>query len=158
MSSKPILIVESPSKAKTISKYLGGEYEVMASVGHIKDLPKKELGVDVDNDFTTVEDVLPDKKSFMKDFKSLAKKTDRIVIATDPDREGEAIAAHIASEVEASKLSRVQFTEITKEGVEEGMNNPREIDSDLVAARQTRRIIDRLVGYNVSRVLWSTLK
>ena len=158
MSSKPILIVESPSKAKTISKYLGGEYEVMASVGHIKDLPKKELGVDVDNDFATVEDVLPDKKPFMKEFKSLAKKTDRIVIATDPDREGEAIAAHIASEVEASKLSRVQFTEITKEGVEEGMNNPREIDSDLVAARQTRRIIDRLVGYKVSRVLWSTLK
>jgi len=130
MSSKPILIVESPSKAKTISKYLGGVYEVMASVGHIKDLPKKELGVDVDNDFATVEDVLPDKKPFMKEFKSLAKKTDRIVIATDPDREGEAIAAHIASEVEASKLSRVQFTEITKEGVEEGMNNPREIDSD----------------------------
>lgn len=83
--------------------------------------------MDVDNDFATVEDVLPDKKQFMKEFKSLAKKTDRIVIATDPDREGEAIAAHIASEVEASKLSRVQFTEITKEGVEEGMNNPEKL-------------------------------
>jgi len=158
MSSKPILIVESPSKAKTISKYLGGEFEVIASVGHIKDLPKKELGVDVDDNFATIEDVLPDKKPFMKELKSLAKKTDRIVIATDPDREGEAIAAHIATEVDKSKLSRVQFTEITKEGVAEGMEHPREIDMDLVAARQTRRIIDRLVGYKVSRVLWSTLK
>jgi len=158
MSTKPILIVESPSKAKTISKYLGGEFDVIASVGHIKDLPKKELGVDVDNDFATVEDVLPDKKAFMKELKSLAKKAEKIVVATDPDREGEAIAAHIASEVDVSKLTRVQFTEITKEGVAEGMDNPREIDKDLVSARQTRRIIDRLVGYKVSRVLWSTLK
>ncbi len=158
MSAKPILIVESPSKARTISKYLGGEYEVIACVGHIKDLPKKELGVDVDNDFATVEDVLPDKKSFMKELRSWAKVTDQIVIATDPDREGEAIAAHIASEVDESKISRVQFTEITKEGVAEGMDHPRTIDSDLVEARQARRIIDRLVGYKVSRVLWSTLK
>ena len=158
MSTKPLLIVESPSKAKTISKYLGGEYEVMACVGHIKDLPKKELGVDVDNNFSIIEDILPDKKSFMKEFKALAKKTPQIVIATDPDREGEAIAAHIASEVDKDKISRVQFTEITKEGVEEGMNDIQAIDQDLVQARTARRIIDRLVGYKVSRVLWSTLK
>ena len=158
MSTKPLLIVESPSKAKTISKYLGGEYEVMACVGHIKDLPKKELGVDVDNNFSIIEDILPDKKSFMKEFKALAKKTSQIVIATDPDREGEAIAAHIASEVDKDKISRVQFTEITKEGVEEGMNDIQAIDQDLVQARTARRIIDRLVGYKVSRVLWSTLK
>ena len=158
MSSKPILIVESPSKAKTISKYLGGKYEVMASVGHIKDLPKKELGVDVENNFAIEENVLPDKESFMREFKSMAEQTNQIVIATDPDREGEAIAAHIASEVDPGKISRVQFTEITKEGVEEGMNDFRGIDQDLVEARKARRIIDRLVGYKVSRVLWSTLK
>ena len=144
MSSKPILIVESPSKAKTISKYLDGKYEVMASVGHIKDLPKKELGVDVENNFAIEENVLPDKESFMREFKLMAEQTNQIVIATDPDREGEAIAAHIASEVDPDKISRVQFTEITKEGVEEGMND--------------FRGIDRLVGYKVSRVLWSTLK
>ena len=155
---KPIIIVESPSKAKTISKYLDGEYEVMACVGHIKDLPKKDLGVDVDSNFDIEEIVLPDKESFMKEFKSLAKKTNQVVVATDPDREGEAIAAHLASEVEKEKIKRVEFTEITKEGVRHGMDNPREIDSDLVEARTVRRIIDRLVGYKVSRVLWSTLK
>ena len=155
---KPLIIVESPSKAKTISKYLDGEYEVMACVGHIKDLPKKDLGVDVDNNFDIEEMVLPDKESFMKEFKSLAKKTDQVVVATDPDREGEAIAAHLASEVSQEKIKRVEFTEITKEGVKDGMDNPREIDSNLVEARTVRRIIDRLVGYKVSRVLWSTLK
>ena len=152
------MIVESPSKAKTISKYLGGEYEVLASVGHIKDLPKKDLGVDIENDFAITEDTLPDKKSFMKEFKALAKKTNKVVIATDPDREGEAIAAHLASEVEPNKVSRVQFTEITKEGVKEGMDTPHPINEDMVNARTARRIIDRLVGYKVSRVLWSCLK
>ncbi len=158
MSAKPILIVESPSKAKTISKYLGGKYEVMACVGHIKDLPKADLGVDVDNDFAITEEVLDDKKPFMKELRKLAKQTDQIVVATDPDREGEAIAAHIASEVDPEKISRVLFTEITKEGIEEGMNEIHAIDTDLVEARTARRIIDRLVGYKVSRVLWSTLK
>ncbi len=158
MSAKPILIVESPSKAKTISKYLGGKYEVMACVGHIKDLPKTDLGVDVDNDFAITEEVLDDKKPFMKELRKLAKQTDQIVVATDPDREGEAIAAHIASEVDPEKISRVLFTEITKEGIEEGMNEIHAIDADLVEARTARRIIDRLVGYKVSRVLWSTLK
>ena len=158
MSAKPILIVESPSKAKTISKYLGGKYEVMACVGHIKDLPKTDLGVDVDNDFAITEEVLDDKKPFMKELRKLAKQTDQIVVATDPDREGEAIAAHIASEVDPEKISRVLFTEITKEGIEEGMNEIHAIDTNLVEARTARRIIDRLVGYKVSRVLWSTLK
>lgn len=158
MSAKPLLIVESPSKAKTISQYLGGEYKVLACVGHIKDLPKRDLGVDVENDFAIEEDVLPDKKTFVKEFKALAKKTSQIVVATDPDREGEAIAAHLASEVDPDKISRVQFTEITKEGIEEGMNDFRAIDQDLVEARTARRIIDRLVGYKVSRVLWNTLK
>ena len=157
-NSKPLLIVESPSKAKTISKYLGGEYNVIASVGHIKDLPRKEIGIDIENDFSMVEDVLEDKKDFVKELRSMAKGTNKVVIATDPDREGEAIAAHIASEVDNEKISRVQFTEITKEGVDEGMNNPRQIDKDLVEAQTARRIIDRLIGYKISPVLWSTLK
>ena len=158
MNNKPLIIVESPSKAKTISKYLDDKYEVLASVGHIKDLPKKDLGVDIDDNFAIVEDILPDKKSFFKELIDLANKTNQVVIATDPDREGEAIAAHIASEVDNSKISRVQFTEITKEGVAEGMSSPRPIDKDMVSARTARRIIDRLVGYKVSRVLWSCLK
>ena len=124
---KPLLIVESPSKAKTISKYLDGKYDVLASVGHIKELPRKEIAVDVENDFSIQEVVISDKKDFIKELKSLAKKTSKIVIATDPDREGEAIAAHIASEVDINKITRVQFTEITREGVSDGMNNPKEI-------------------------------
>ena len=110
INSKPLLIVESPSKAKTISKYLGGEYNVIASVVHIKDLPRKEIGIDIENDFSMVEDVLEDKKDFVKELRSMSKGTHKVVIATDPDREGEAIAAHIASEVDNEKISRVQFT------------------------------------------------
>ena len=94
-NSKPLLIVESPSKAKTISKYLGGEYNVIASVGHIKDLPRKEIGIDIKNDFSMVEDVLEDKKDFVKELRSMAKGTNKVVIATDPDREGELIAWHV---------------------------------------------------------------
>ena len=158
MSTKPLLIVESPSKAKTISKYLDNKYDVMSTVGHIKQLPRKNISVDIENDFAIEEVIIEDKKKFVKDLKKLSKTTTQIIIATDPDREGEAIAAHIASEVDKDKISRVQFTEITKEGVEEGMNDIQAIDQDLVQARTARRIIDRLVGYKVSRVLWSTLK
>lgn len=158
MSFKPLLIVESPAKAKTISTYLGGKYHVLASVGHVKDLPRKELGVDVDNDFSIVELVLPDKKAFIKELKSLAKTAPEIVIATDPDREGEAIAAHIISEIKNKNISRVQFTEITQAGVNAGMSSPMPLDQNLVEAQRTRRIIDRLIGYKVSPVLWSTLK
>tara|TARA_B100000902_G_scaffold39606_1_gene47131 strand:+ start:240 stop:2762 length:2523 start_codon:yes stop_codon:yes gene_type:complete len=156
--TKPLLIVESPSKAKTISKYLGGEYNVIASVGHIKDLPRKEIGIDIENDFSMQEVVLFDKKDFVKELRSLSTQAKKVVIATDPDREGEAIASHIASEVDHEKISRVQFTEITKEGIQEGMDNPRNIDKDLVEAQTARRIIDRLIGYKISPVLWSTLK
>ena len=158
MSTKPLLIVESPSKAKTISKYLDNKYDVMSTVGHIKQLPRKNISVDIENDFAIEEIIIEDKKKFVKDLKKLSKTTTQIIIATDPDREGEAIAAHIASEVDKDKISRVQFTEITKEGVKEGMNNPREIDEDLVRAATTRRIVDRLIGYKISPVLWSTLQ
>ena len=155
MSQKSIIIVESPAKAKTISKYLGDEFEVLACVGHVKDLPRGSLGVDVDNDFTMELVVLDDKKDFFKTLRKKAKNSPEIILATDPDREGEAIASHIASEVPDTKLSRVQFTEITNSGVKGGMEHRIEIDENLVEAQRTRRVIDRLVGYKISPVLWS---
>ena len=148
--------MESPAKAKTISKYLGDEFEVLACVGHVKDLPRGSLGVDVDNDFTMELVVLDDKKDFFKTLRKKAKNSPEIILATDPDREGEAIASHIASEVQDTKLSRVQFTEITNSGVKGGMEHRIEIDENLVEAQRTRRVIDRLVGYKISPVLWST--
>lgn len=158
MSTKPLLIVESPSKANTISNNLGGEYEVIASVGHIKDLPKNELGIDIENDFKVSLKPLPKKKDFIKELKRLSKTAPYIILATDPDREGEAIAAHIASEVDNDKIERVQFTEITKAGIQEGIKTRHPIDEKLVDAQVTRRIIDRLVGYKISPVLWATLQ
>ena len=159
MSEKPLLIVESPSKASTISRHLGGEYNVIASVGHIKDLPKSELGIDIENDFKITLKVLPRKSGFIKELKSLAKKAPNVILATDPDREGEAIAAHIASELpKDKKTERVQFTEITKAGIQEGIKTRHPIDDKLVEAQTARRIIDRLVGYKISPVLWATLQ
>ncbi len=158
MSRKYILIVESPTKVKTLSKFLSSDFEIISCVGHVKDLPRKSLGVDVDQDFAMEEDILDDKKQFFRELKKLAKSAEKIIIATDPDREGEAIAKHIAEEVSDSLIERVQFTEITKAGIHEGMSQPGAIDINLVEARKTRRIIDRLVGYKVSRVLWSTLQ
>ena len=158
MSQKPLLIVESPTKIKTIQKYLGNDFEVISCVGHVKDLPSNELGIDIENDFEIKLTPLPDKKKFLTDLRKKSKSAERVIIATDPDREGEAIAAHLASEIPEEKLERVQFTEITKAGVAEGMKNVREIDQDLVDAQTARRVIDRLVGYKVSPVLWATLQ
>ena len=158
MNQKPLLIVESPTKVKTIQQYLGTEYDVISCVGHVKDLPTNELGIDIDNNFKIKLTVLPDKKKFIKDLRKKSKAADRVLIATDPDREGEAIAAHLATEVPEEKLDRVQFTEITKAGIAEGIENIRQIDKDLVDAQVARRIIDRLVGYKVSPVLWATLQ
>ena len=158
MSQKPLLIVESPTKVKTIQQYLGTEYDVISCVGHVKDLPTNELGIDIDNNFKIKLTILPDKKKFITDLRKKSKTADRVLIATDPDREGEAIAAHLATEVPEEKLERVQFTEITKAGIAEGIENIRQIDKDLVDAQAARRIIDRLVGYKVSPVLWATLQ
>ena len=152
------MIVESPTKIKTIQQYLGTEYDVISCVGHVKDLPTNELGIDIDNNFKIKLTVLPDKKKFITDLRKKSKTADRVLIATDPDREGEAIAAHLAAEVPEEKLERVQFTEITKAGIAEGIENIRQIDKDLVDAQAARRIIDRLVGYKVSPVLWATLQ
>ena len=158
MNNFSILIVESPTKVKTIQQYLGKEYDVISCVGHVKDLPKSSLGIDIENDFKIELTVLPDKKKFITELRKKSKTAQRVIIATDPDREGEAIASHLASEVPNDKLERVQFTEITKAGIEEGIKNIRKIDTDLVSAQTARRVIDRLVGYKVSPVLWATLQ
>lgn len=156
--NKPLIIVESPAKARTIEKYLSNEFEVFACVGHIKDLPRKELAVDVDNDFTATFVAMEGKEDVIKAIKKKSTKAPEVILATDPDREGEAIAAHIAEEIVNKSVSRVQFTEITKEGIMEGMDQRHEIDKFLVNAQYTRRVIDRLVGYKLSRLLWSTLQ
>ncbi|MFQ6615114.1 MAG: type I DNA topoisomerase, partial [Fidelibacterota bacterium] len=157
MNTKPLLIVESPSKARTIEKYLGGEYRVLASVGHIKDLPRRGKAVDIENNFATRWEVLPDKKGFVKELKKTARESGAVFIATDPDREGEAIAAHIASEIPDVKPQRVRFNEITPKAIREALQTPSSIDTHLVEAQLARRILDRLVGYEVSPVLWPTL-
>ncbi len=155
---KPLIIVESPAKARTIKTYLRNEYDVFACIGHIKDLPRKELGVDVDKGFVANFVIMDGKKDIIKTIKQKSAAAPEVILATDPDREGEAIAAHLAEEVNNSAISRVQFTEITKEGIMVGMEQRHEVDQDLVNAQYTRRVIDRLVGYKLSRLLWSTLQ
>jgi DNA topoisomerase-1 len=168
--AKGLVIVESPAKAKTIQKYLGAGYDVEASLGHIKDLPKKGLGVDVDNDFATEYEVIPGKEKVVAALRKLARGADAIYLAPDPDREGEAIAAHLAEELgsqadggrshqkQAKPVYRVTFNEITKKAVQEAFKHPRDIDWNLVDAQQTRRILDRLVGFQVSPLLWDKVR
>ena len=158
MKQKSLIVVESPSKARTIEQYLENEFEVIACVGHVKDLPSNKLGIDIENNFEMTLDVLPKRKDFIKELKKKSKLAERVYIASDPDREGEAIAAHLASEVPKEKLERVEFTEITQAGIKEGMGNSRKLDDNLISSQKTRRIIDRLVGYKVSPVLWATLQ
>ncbi len=158
--AKNLVIVESPAKAKTIEKFLGKEYKVASSFGHIADLPSKELGVDVQGDFTAKYIVSSDKKKVVNELKSLAKKADTIWLASDEDREGEAIAWHLANTLKLSKENskRIVFSEITKNAILKAIENPRDIDYNLVNAQQTRRILDRLVGYELSPVLWRKVK
>jgi DNA topoisomerase-1 len=159
MMVKTLVIVESPAKAKTIKKYLGTGYEVVASKGHLKDLPKKQTAVDVANDFTESYEVIQGKEKILDELKAAAKKADAVMLATDPDREGEAIAFHISQEIKSPrlKMSRVEFHEITKKGVEHGVNHPRELDENLYDAQRARRVLDRIVGYDVSALVWSKL-
>ncbi len=159
MTKRSLIIVESPSKARTIERYLGKEYRVEASNGHIKDLPAKKFGVDVTDNFKAEYVVMPGKAKIIKKLKERAAKVENIYLATDPDREGEAIAWHIATEVSGSgkNTRRVLFNEITPEGLKEGMANPRDVNMNLVNAQITRRIIDRIVGYTVSPFLGSVL-
>ncbi|MBG0765350.1 MAG: DNA topoisomerase I, partial [Tissierellales bacterium] len=147
--SKNLLIVESPSKARTIKKFLGSNYKVAASVGHLRDLPKSKLGIDIENDFEPNYITIRGKGKVIKELKKEAKKADKIYLATDPDREGEAISWHIANilKLDDSDKIRVEFNEITKNAVKNAVKSPRNIDFDLVNAQQARRLLDRLVGY-----------
>ncbi|MEA5012566.1 MAG: type I DNA topoisomerase [Angelakisella sp.] len=155
-----LVIVESPAKATTIQKYLGDGYEVMASMGHIRDLAKSKLSVDVENNFAPKYENIKGKEDLIKKLKSAAKKSDGVYLATDPDREGEAISWHLAEllKVDISQENRVTFTEITKSGVKNGMENPRKIDMQLVDAQQARRVLDRIVGYKISPFLWKKIR
>ena len=155
-----LVILESPSKAKTVQKYLGKKYHVVACVGHIRDLPKSKLGVDVEHDFEPVYENKKDKANLIKELKGFVKKSGTVYLATDPDREGEAISWHLANVLglDGSKPIRVTFSEITKSGVETGMKNPRSLDTDLINAQQARRILDRIVGYKLSPFLWKKVR
>lgn len=156
---KSLIVVESPAKAKTISKYLGKDYVVKASVGHVKDLPKSKLGIDVEKGFQADYSVLKGKAKVVAEIKKAAKEADVIYLAPDPDREGEAIAWHIAEEIGAKKkVYRVLFNEITKSAIKEALKNPGQLDEDKYEAQQTRRILDRLVGYMISPILWEKVK
>ncbi|HLV13805.1 MAG TPA: type I DNA topoisomerase [Xanthomarina sp.] len=158
--AKNLVIVESPAKAKTIEKFLGKDFKVESSFGHIADLPSKELGVDVDGDFKPKYEVSKDKKAVVKKLKDLAKKAEMVWLASDEDREGEAIAWHLAESLnlDKDKTKRIVFHEITKSAIQKAIENPRGIDYDLVDAQQARRVLDRIVGYELSPVLWRKVK
>ena len=158
--SNSLIIVESPTKVKTIKKYLGADFNVRASVGHVKDLPKSKLGIDVENDFSPTYEVMESKKKVVAELKKAARQADNIYLAPDPDREGEAIAWHIAEEIGAKNkiIRRVLFNDLTKPTILKALNHPLELDFDKYEAQQTRRILDRLVGYQLSPLLWDKVK
>lgn len=158
--AKYLVIVESPAKVKTIKKFLGKNYEVMASNGHVRDLPKSQLGIDVEGDFEPKYITIRGKGDILAKLRKEAKKAEKIYLATDPDREGEAISWHLvnALKLEGKNVSRISFNEITKNAVKESLKNPREIDMDLVDAQQARRALDRIVGYKISPLLWAKVK
>ncbi len=158
--AKYLVIVESPAKVKTIKKFLGPNYEVMASMGHVRDLPKSQIGVSPDNDFEPKYITIRGKGDLIASLRKEAKKAEKIYLATDPDREGEAISWHLtyALKLEGKKVYRITFNEITKNAVKESLKHPREIDMDLVDAQQARRVLDRMVGYGISPVLWAKVK
>lgn len=159
-AKKTLVIVESPSKAKTIGKYLGSKYRVVASVGHVRDLPKSKLGIDIDNDFDPQYISIRGKGDLIKELKKEAKKAEKIYLATDPDREGEAISWHLAFllGIDPADSCRIEFNEITKSKIKEAIKTPRAIDRNLVDAQQARRVLDRLVGYQISPLLWRKVR
>ena len=155
-----LIIVESPAKAATIKKFLGGNVKVLASMGHIRDLPKSKLAIDIENDFTPEYINIRGKGDLIKTLKKEAKNAKNVYLATDPDREGEAIAWHLAYilEIPEDEVCRVTFNEITKEAIQKSIKNPRKIDKDLTDAQQARRVLDRIVGYKISPVLWKKVQ
>ncbi|MEK7774302.1 MAG: DNA topoisomerase, partial [Candidatus Zixiibacteriota bacterium] len=158
--AKNLLIVESPAKTRTLSRFLGKDFDIMATIGHIVDLPKSKLGIDVKNDFEPDYQVIEGKEKVLAELKKAAKKAETIYLAPDPDREGEAIAWHVSNQLKKStkaKFVRVTFNEITASAVKEAMKHPRKIDLNLVNAQQARRVLDRIVGYTVSPFLWKTV-
>src|ERR1700687_1525646 len=160
--AKALVIVESPAKAKTINKYLGKQYIVKASLGHVKDLPKRDLAVDVDHGFEPRYEVIDGKKKLIAELKQAAKKVDEIYLAADPDREGEAICYHLQEELEGKKngpkIYRVMFNEITKNAIKLAFEKPGVVNIHLVEAQQARRVLDRLVGYKISPLLWDKVR
>ncbi|MCI8863346.1 MAG: type I DNA topoisomerase [Lachnospiraceae bacterium] len=158
--AKNLVIVESPAKVKTIKKFLGSNYEVLASQGHVRDLPKSQLGIDVEHDYEPKYITIRGKGDILAKLRKEAKKADRVYLATDPDREGEAISWHLskALNLDEKKMYRITFNEITKAAVKESLKNAREIDMDLVDAQQARRMLDRMVGYRISPILWAKVK
>lgn len=159
-TAKNLVIVESPSKAKTIGKFLGSKYKVIASVGHLRDLPKSRIGIDIENEFEPQYISIRGKGDIIKELKKEAKKANKVYLATDPDREGEAISWHIANllNIDLQEECRIVFNEITKTAIQKAIKNPRKIDLKLVDAQQARRVLDRLVGYQISPLLWRKLQ
>ena len=157
---KNLIIVESPAKAKTIQKFIDNQYEVVSSKGHVRDLPQKEIGIDISGGFIPQYEVIPDKKKMIQDLKKLADKAELVLLATDDDREGEAISWHLmeAIGIPKEKTKRIVFHEITKSAIEKAIQSPRDLDIDLVNAQQARRVLDRLVGFELSPVLWRKVK
>ena len=160
MAAHPLIIVESPTKEHTIKRFLGSNYSVKASGGHLRDLPKSRMGVDVEQDFEPEYISIRGRGDTIKALKNEAKKASKVYLATDPDREGEAIAWHLAALLKDvnDKLYRISFNEITKEAVKAALANPRSIDMELVDAQQARRVLDRVAGYSVSPLLWKKIK
>ena len=157
--AKHLVIVESPAKAKTIAKILGKDYTVKASAGHVRDLPKKGIGVNVKKNYLPSYEVLPEKLKVVEDLREAAGKADIVYLAPDPDREGEAIAWHLAAVLDnAAVLKRIQFNEITKDAILKAIQEPRDIHTHRVDAQQARRVLDRLVGYKISPLLWIKVK
>src|SRR5690349_19066628 len=159
---KALVIVESPAKAKTINKYLGKQFVVKASLGHIKDLPKKDLAVDVERGFEPTYEVIEGKKKLISELRQAAKSVDEVYLAADPDREGEAICYHLQEELRNGKngprFFRVMYNEITKKAIEKAFEKPGQVDVHLVDAQQARRVLDRLVGYKISPLLWDKVR
>jgi DNA topoisomerase-1 len=157
---KALVVVESPAKAKTINKYLGRDYKVVASMGHVRDLPKSKLGVHIEKGFTPDYEVIPSRKKVLSEIREAARDANEIFVATDPDREGEAIGWHLAEELggKKKKIRRLMFNEITKKAVQEALKHPLDIDSRMVDAQQARRVLDRLVGYKISPLLWEKVR
>ncbi|HBB40258.1 MAG TPA: type I DNA topoisomerase, partial [Proteobacteria bacterium] len=154
-----LVVVESPAKARTIEKYLGRGYKILASVGHVIDLPNKELGVDVEHGFQPAYQVIHGKKKVLDEIKREAKKADHVYLAADPDREGEAIACHIADYIgDHPSMARVEIHEITKRAIQEALAHPGSLDRNKYNAQQARRVLDRIVGYKISPLLWKKVR